>query len=248
MTEVLSPAEQSDRSIDGQFQVGSRITLTIAGLTSAFSAGCLCLLLFLNRESSGRLTREDGIVENISAAAFLASAGVCAFVLSTRTSRHRFYLMLWLFLSVIFFGEEISWGQRVIDYSTPEFLSSNFQNEANFHNLPFWTPKVIRGPSDLLTSQGLFYLGFFTYFCVLPFLQRLGPFQKILDRVSFPTTPIVLLIFLWIPILLSFGLASGISYGPLRDAIAETREMCFALAVLSYILCLAFSEPVPVGR
>ena len=42
-------------------------------------------------------------------------------------------------LSIVFFliaGEEISWGQRIFDLATPDYLSSvNEQDELNFHNI-----------------------------------------------------------------------------------------------------------------
>ncbi|MDA9714920.1 hypothetical protein N9V04_00785, partial [Bacteroidota bacterium] len=44
-----------------------------------------------------------------------------------------------LMLSIVFFliaGEEISWGQRIFDLATPDYLSSvNEQDELNFHNI-----------------------------------------------------------------------------------------------------------------
>ena len=33
-------------------------------------------------------------------------------------------------------GEEISWGQRIFDLSTPDALEANTQGELNLHNLP----------------------------------------------------------------------------------------------------------------
>ena len=33
-------------------------------------------------------------------------------------------------------GEEISWGQRLLGFATPEFLSQNGQHDASFHRLP----------------------------------------------------------------------------------------------------------------
>ncbi len=41
--------------------------------------------------------------------------------------------------SVYVFGEELSWGQHLFDWTTPEFWNQiNDQGETNFHNTSSW--------------------------------------------------------------------------------------------------------------
>ena len=49
--------------------------------------------------------------------------------------KHWFYCLL-AFISFYAFMEEISWGQRLFGFETPDFFhKNNYQNEANLHNL-----------------------------------------------------------------------------------------------------------------
>ena len=86
---------------------------------------------------------EDGPVENVSAALFgLACAGFIVMMFRTPLLRegkgwHRyFFLFGWALLMFVFFGEEISWGQRILGFGSPEAVAAaNVQNEFNLHNL-----------------------------------------------------------------------------------------------------------------
>ncbi len=55
------------------------------------------------------------------------------------TKKKKWLFLLLLILSIMFFfgaGEEISWGQRIFNLQTPEYLSNiNDQNEPNIHNI-----------------------------------------------------------------------------------------------------------------
>lgn len=94
--------------------------------------------------------REDGIVETMTAVFFLSAASLL-FIRSVRKtpdvspSRGRFWsIVLYGLPAVVCFGigmEEISWGQRLFNWHTPEFIAAvNYQHETNFHNLinPSW--------------------------------------------------------------------------------------------------------------
>lgn len=86
------------------------------------------------------LCKEDHLVENLQFLLFLA-AGISAVWLSTRFWRNgdRFiaaaYALFGAFCILIAM-EEISWGQRILDFKTPEGLKKdNVQDEFNIHNL-----------------------------------------------------------------------------------------------------------------
>jgi len=88
-------------------------------------------LFTLNDEESWNLTKEDGIYENFTAIFYLLSGILMlfSFVRSKseeggyflKTNRNYFFLLLGL-LFLFFCGEEISWGQRILDIKTPEIL------------------------------------------------------------------------------------------------------------------------------
>lgn len=96
--------------------------------------------------------REDGYYESIGAIACLIGslAVFRAFLLSKKrdikpdagtgySQWQQRLTTIWLFLfaaALLFLGgEEISWGQRILDFQAPESITAaNFQNEFNLHN------------------------------------------------------------------------------------------------------------------
>jgi len=96
---------------------------------------------------------------------------IIAFFFSIRNSMssHR-YRPFFIFLSIATFYvvmEEISWGQRMLNYSSPDFFRQhNLQNEANLHNF-------IVGPYDTILRSIIEYslaLCLFIYGLVYPLL------------------------------------------------------------------------------
>lgn len=93
-----------------------------------------------------QLGREDNWIESTGAAFFLIASIVMLGVYiksvgQTNTFfgyifRRNVYFILLSFLFFICFGEEISWGQRIFGWETPQALREiNAQNETNLHNL-----------------------------------------------------------------------------------------------------------------
>lgn len=88
-----------------------------------------------------KLGMEDGLAENLTALVFIISS-ISMTIRGARLLSRRGSSLLAasvLFLAVIFFvfaGEEISWGQRIFDLQTGEFMQQhNWQKEVNIHNL-----------------------------------------------------------------------------------------------------------------
>jgi hypothetical protein len=91
-----------------------------------------------------KISREDRLVENLTAV-FLAVTGYLflrSSVLSAREKTFQFRKLrtvLFVFAGLVFLlaaGEEISWGQRILNFDTPERLAQlNDQDEFNFHNI-----------------------------------------------------------------------------------------------------------------
>ena len=105
---------------------------------------CLCLnvfffssLLIADPWTFHRLSREDYWVENLTAVWFLL-AGLLLFVtaLVERSFFRRCVYILGGITMVFVAGEEISWGQRIFGFATPDFLMRlNESKEFNVHNI-----------------------------------------------------------------------------------------------------------------
>ena len=149
------------------------VSLTALGLIFIFAAP-----EWLSPNAVKSVIEEDGVVENISALLFLISS-ILALVLLVRfemPGRHRVMLALLAFFLFIFFGEEISWGQRIFGFDTLEIMrKANVQNENNLHNLfGYFIPS-------------LFLLAVIVYGFIFPFAVRYFRFvHQLFDLVGMP--------------------------------------------------------------
>ena len=123
-------------------------------------------IALLDRAVIDTWIQEDGVFESFGAAALLAAA-VFSFVGFLRTRRginegagRRLKPAAFLMLALLFLvgaGEEVSWGQRIFGWETPEGLKqSNAQGETTLHNLDPVHEKFVSAPR-LFT---IFWLGF----------------------------------------------------------------------------------------
>ena len=82
---------------------------------------------------------EDKAVENASAIAFIFSGIVGLIITGIFFKRgNKKFGILYLLLAIGFLVlgfEEISWGQRILNFETPEIFSSNLQNQITVHNI-----------------------------------------------------------------------------------------------------------------
>lgn len=102
------------------------------------------VLLVVDPGLYDKISREDRLIESLTAV-FLAVSGFLflrssIFSAREKSFRYRkFRTVLFVFVGMIFFlgaGEEISWGQRIFNFETPEGLAQlNDQDEFNFHNI-----------------------------------------------------------------------------------------------------------------
>ena len=152
--------------------------------------------------------KEDGFYQNLGALFFLLTA-IAFIVLATRPKLYRFenknrkyterlYFLLLGILFVFAFGEEISWGQRIFDYATPEAINKvNVQGEFNLHNMKIFhhsTSEGIKktGVSALLTMARLFYMVFLFYLLVIPIGCRFNSrFKKFVHTVRLPVPHVI---------------------------------------------------------
>jgi hypothetical protein len=151
-------------------------------------------IVFLDEAQVIQLAREDGIIESFGAVFFLAASAflITAYFNSSghgnkfwklQTRRNIFYLLLGL-LMLVCCGEEISWGQRLIGWDTPEAIKGmNMQNETNLHNLDIFyakgpNAKDRTGVSRIFNLLTLFSLFWLAYFVLVPLANRVSQWMR----------------------------------------------------------------------
>lgn len=146
-------------------------------------------LFILNPEDSVKLTLEDGIIQNISAICYFLSMCIIFYLFinskSTksdylfRANRNIFFLIL-AFFFLFCLGEEISWGQRILNIKTPESISRiNYQNEITIHNLIYFIGRdfndIEKTNWTIIFSGSVIYSLWFLFYCVfIPLLNKLS--------------------------------------------------------------------------
>jgi len=145
---------------------------------------------------------EDKFFEWWTAISLFMSSFIC-FYLFIR-SKNVFFILLAL---AFFFGggEEISWGQRIFGFKTPELLDEvNAQHEFSFHNIEIFNSSdrngnMKHGFARLLEVNFLFRLFMMVYGIVLPFVVfHVKLIRKFTEKIKMPIPPIGIGIFFFI--------------------------------------------------
>ena len=140
-----------------------------------------------------RLAVEDGLVENLSAVHWLLGAVVMSVLFVKK--RNVWFLLLGIFF-VVCLGEEISWGQRLFAFDTPESVrANNFQGEFNLHNLNLFERRYgDKGFWGVMCDLGrIFAIFWFLYGIVLPASLHLsGRLRRLVRRIHLPVMPLAI--------------------------------------------------------
>jgi len=214
----------------------------------ALVIGVLGVLIFFmiwpgNIQFTKTLAKHEGIFEHLTALFFLCGSIICIYRLAKSSKKNKMLLVFWALFCFICFGEEISWFQRLLNYSVPAVEEKNTQNEFNIHNLKLlqpttnWRYAISSGKFSLrlfLGSQNIFNLGFFIYFFMLPLLMYAGKLKFIKSKLNFTIPSIYFFISVWVTIFFSIILAF-LGTHEIPKLIAETREMFFAIFISFYI-------------
>jgi hypothetical protein len=111
--------------------------LGLARAVVAISVLVPATLLVLDRQAYERVLYENGPVE-LWTACLLLGGGVAAFA-RAREQRDRTIRLALVLLGVVLLiagGEELSWGQNIFQWQSPEFFQRwNRQEETNLHNI-----------------------------------------------------------------------------------------------------------------
>ena len=225
------------------------VAIVVVGLTYAS--------LGLPRDVIQLLAGREMVFETLGAVVFLIAA-VGFFVAYRRSSgkasaMHRLAYGLLGLLFVVACGEELSWGQHLLGFETPERLRSiNAQEEFNLHNLSWLdsydtSGNKKRGYRAWLNSNRLFDYFMATLLWLIPMGYRwVGWLRPLLLRLGTPIlTPI------WGLTLLTNVGASAVAEllwvdGAFRHlAVSETRELNYAVvcALIAWWLARSPHEP-----
>jgi hypothetical protein len=202
----------------------------------------------LHRPLFTALVREDGPLEWTQFALFLTASS--AFAVAAWRLRRRGDLVGCVLIAIgavgIFgiAGEEISWGQRVLDWQTPSELAAvNHQNETNLHNITAFPVQRIGNYLQLvLGAAGL----------VLPWLTRTDRHRVGVRALRLLSPPLFLtscfgLLFVYRAI--RFLWAASVDITPVVT-FGEWPELTFAIGLSGFALLLAqqFAGPGPAGN
>jgi hypothetical protein len=89
--------------------------------------------LIFSQETVSALGEEDGFFEYSTALFFFLTSIIC---LKLFLNNKNYWFLILLLLFFLGFGEEISWGQRIFGFETPDFVKeNNVQKEFSIHNL-----------------------------------------------------------------------------------------------------------------
>lgn len=205
-----------------------------------FAGSVVVALTWLYKPLFELVTAEDRLLEWLQVAAYVAAAALAAaLALHLVRSGSRLLATAWALLAiscVLVAGEEISWGQRIFDYGTPESLEHvNRQREATVHNID-----VVEDAFHVVLMLGGLY-GW-----VSPLLFRVrkapGPLADLLVPPLF-LAPAFFLLF-------AFRLGRLTGALPERNGVVESGEwpelcLALALAVFAFLQVRARREVFP---
>jgi hypothetical protein len=192
------------------------------------------ICIFLDEGTVINLCREDHFFEWLTALSFLI--GSVFFLLIFIKTRNIFFILLCLIL-FIGFGEEIAWGQRLLDFKTPELMEKiNIQREFTLHNIEIFNSHDSNhhyktGLGRLLTVNFLASAFFVAFSFILPFcVYHMKIVRSITMKIKLPVPPISIGVYfvlnwLLIHILLDYILPAGktnsyyASFGELSECI-----------------------------
>jgi len=197
-------------------------------------------LTYHGHQSSGWynvLTRENGIWETLTAVSL--AAGGLLFLVSVRkfgecfgSKMAKWPSLILGFLLLFGAGEEISWGQHWLGFSTPEFIRDiNAQREFNVHNISS------HYTNHLMVLFFLFYVGLLP---VLAFLFR--EIRYVLERLNIPVCHVAFSPFALIGVLMTDHEIVASLWGGSAWSVAEARETLFGFIMMGtslsfYLTC-----------
>jgi len=172
-------------------------TLEPAALSFAASFLLFSIPLSIINHDAFRYTlvAEDGFTESSTAISLFLVTIICIRrILRLKHSRTFIFLAMTGFIGLVGLfgaGEEISWGQRIFGWDTPEyFLKHNKQDETGLHNLMLEVNGEKINLNKVIFGTGL-AIAMLIYLFVMTPLYRIhrkrdGPFSRFIDSLAIP--------------------------------------------------------------
>ena len=206
--------------------------------------GSFAVFFLLPEETVIELAIEDGPIENMGAVGFFVASALffVTYIRSgsqgndlwiLRTRRNVFFLLLGL---AFFFagGEEISWGQRIFGWETPEKLAEiNAQGETTIHNLT-----VLPG-HKAFEFYFWFNVSWFLFCLVVPILNRVRFANTLFEKICLPIVPLWTGVLLFTSYVVFKLVAISCSNYELRMAANELKESTGGI-IFAIIACVLF--------
>jgi len=188
-------------------------------------------LFFIDVNAYEVFAKEDGVAENLSFV-FYAASGLIILMAAYKNSYQQVRGILPVLLGLFFIvvaGEEISWGQRLFGFDTPESMAEgNTQGEFNFHNL-----SVIDKNDSFLNQHTLLNVFVLLNGVVFPVLYYFFlEFRSLVSHFKFPIIPIACAPVFFIALI--FGQTVSKAYP--HWAHVEVKELCYALGFLLFAI------------
>lgn len=164
------------------------------------------------------LSHEDGLFEYLTSICFFTAA---IFFFRTFLLSRNLYFLFFFVIFLFGAGEEISWGQRIFNFKTPDLLYNlNEQHEFNLHNIYLVNDTDEKhGIARLLEINFQYKLFWLFYGVILPTAVLFSESLSMLtQKIRLPVPPIALGVFFlinWVVyrITLSFLLPANMPYG-----------------------------------
>jgi hypothetical protein len=137
--DLLGAARAAVRADSAAWGIPARLAAAL--LAAPFAGAVAVAASAVHRPLFRFITHEDSLLEWSQFACYAAAAalaGLCARTLLLRCGERRAGVLFLLFAAGCVFvaGEEISWGQRIFGWGTPEALERiNHQEETTLHNV-----------------------------------------------------------------------------------------------------------------
>jgi hypothetical protein len=211
-------------------------------------------LTLLPRDTFDTLIHEDGVVEWAGAVGLFCASAIffIGFLRARKAGANPMLKWALLFFAVLFFfgaGEEISWGQRIFGWGTPDALQrANGQDETNLHNLG-----PVQEGSPWLRTNALFAYFWLTFAFALPLAALFSDRARRWLDGRVPVFPVLMApLFLYIQIAseaVERGLPDSLYHGTARisTTVTEIRESNLEIlfAVTAYLTIAELSRRRP---
>jgi len=210
--------------------------------SAVIAAGLFVLTLWqlFEPDSMGWWAEEDGPFEYATAVVYGVSTvifGIMAkrgdFPLNSARHLGRAILVIGALGCFFIMGEEISWGQRLIGFETPEaWADINYQDETTLHNLD-WVYTNFTSSKTGIFRANLFNLMMVGFGVALPVIALMPWARSMIARLAIPIIPLryaLLFAGAWL-----YG-KYLVSYADHFNTPPEVREFLFSIGILMFAL------------